>query len=91
MPNFLATQQKLDSINKAAMLLNQLKTIYGQCLQTQGSIELYQAGTDATFNQTINSIFTSAERSELAQMLTQISNLVDNWEANHATLLGITQ
>jgi hypothetical protein len=87
MPNFTVVQQKLDSYNKASALLAQVRATYQQAKQVQAALALYTAGTDTDFNQTINAIFSAGERQQLNQMLTQVSALVTNWEANHANLL----
>lgn len=88
MPNYTQVRSTIDSMNRAAALLPQLQTIYEQAQFAEAAIETYQAGTDPTFNNAVNSIFTSAERQQLANMLTQLTQLVDAWAANHATLLN---
>lgn len=88
MPSYTTVRARLDSYGRAATVLPQLQQIYAQAQAVAGSINTYQAGTDTDFNTAINSIFTPAERAELAAMLTQINALVNNWTAEHATLLG---
>lgn len=89
MPDYTIVQQRLDSTHKATALLEQLKAIYGQSKIVEGSINLYTGGTDTTFNQAIDAIFTAPERIELNQMLVQVEALIADWEANHGVLLGI--
>lgn len=89
MPDFTLVQARLDSTHRATALLEQLKNIYRQCKAVEGSINLYTSGTDPTFNQAINNIFTASERAELNQMLSQVETLVANWETNHEVLLEI--
>lgn len=87
MPNYTTVRQRLDSYGRAAAVLPQLQQIYAQCQAVAGSINTYQAGTDADFNTAINSIFAPAERAELAAMLTQINALVSDWTTEHGALL----
>jgi hypothetical protein len=89
MANFAQVRATITSMEKAAAILPQLQAIYQQAQFAKAAIELYQAGTDATFNQAVNAIFTANERSQLATMLNQVNTLVGAWEANHASLLGI--
>lgn len=84
MANFdSTTQTKRDSIYRAAGLLDRVRAVYGAAKGVQSEMALYQAGTDPTFNAAINALFSPAERQELGQMLSQINNLVQDWEANH--------
>lgn len=84
MANFDTYQAKSDAARKAFNLLAIIRNIYESGKQVQGALALYQAGTDAAFNAAVNAIFTTAERTELGQMLAQINALVTDWENNHA-------
>lgn len=88
MPNYAPINATMDSMGRAASVLPQLQQIYQQSQAVQGLITLYQAGTDPTFNNAVNTIFTPAERAQLSAMLTQLNTLVNNWTANHSNLLN---
>ena len=76
------------SFHKACALLPQLQTIWKQSQFALAAIQLYNAGTDTTFNNTINAIFTAAERNQLSQMLSNLVSLNNAWTANHSDLLN---
>lgn len=73
----------------AMAILDKIRNIYRDCKSAQASLNLYQAGTDPTFNAAINALHPPAERTELGQMLTQINALVADFEQNHATAIGL--
>lgn len=88
MANFATVQTRLNSLNRAAGLLEQLRTIYRQTQFAKQAIADYQANTDPVFRQAIDDIFPASERSQLAAMLTQLNNIDSNWTANHTNLLN---
>jgi hypothetical protein len=83
MANFDAYQAKSDATRKAFNLLHLIRGIYENGKQVQAALALYQAATDPAFNAAVNAIFSATERQELGQMLSQITALVTDWEANH--------
>src|SRR5262245_53708911 len=87
MADFTAVRARLDSEGKAAALLPNLHTIYNQSKFAKEVIELYTSGADPAFNQAMNSIFSTAERQEIQQMLNQLNNLVNDWTTNHYALI----
>jgi hypothetical protein len=89
MADFDSTTQALQSVNRAANLLPAVRSVYSQAKAVQELLNLYQANTDATFNATINALFTSAQRTELANMLGDVNTLLADWEANHRSALGL--
>ena len=89
MPRPENVQGRLDSIHKATGIVAEVRTIFRLSKTAQASLLLYQAGTDAVFNEAVDAVFTSAERQELNQMLTQLNALVNDWSANHAELLEV--
>jgi hypothetical protein len=89
MADFTDADQKLQSVNQAANLLNALRGVHVQAKTVQAHMALYQAGTNPTFNATINAAFGSAQRAELADMLADINTLVSDWEVNHRSALGL--
>lgn len=74
----------VQSVSKGLDLLNQLRSLYANAKQAQEKLALYQAGTDTKFNNTINNVFTSGERSTLGSMLSNINSLITAWEADPA-------
>jgi hypothetical protein len=89
MADFTPTIQTIQSVNKAAGLLNAVRSVYGQAKAVQELMALYQAGTDTAFNAAVNAMFNSAQRTELADMLTDTNALVSNWETDHRSALGL--
>ena len=87
--DFTVAQSQLHSIQRAIMIVEQVRHIYRQCVAVDESLALYQAGTDQLFNDTVDDSYTSAEKQELNQMLTQIDALVSDWQANHGDLLEL--
>lgn len=77
------------SIRQANILLNDVRELYRRGKDVQAKLALYLAATDPAFNASVNALFTSAERSDLNTMLTQINALVTNWETNHRDALGL--
>lgn len=84
MANFDGSTAKAQSVRDANNLLALFQSIYQTGKTIQTLMALYQAGTDPTFNGAINSLFTTSERQELAQMQNQVNSLVVDWEANHS-------
>jgi len=89
MANFDTSDLTLQSVERAVSLLNTLRGTYTQGKAAQALLTLYAAGTDPKFNAAINTLFSQAERNELAAMLTDINTLCAAWEANHKTPLGL--
>lgn len=83
MANFDTSHTKMDSVRDAVDLLDRIRALYVHAKEMQTLLARYQAGTDATFNAAANALFTSAERTELGQMLSQVNTLITDWEANH--------
>lgn len=80
-----------NSIYSAMGILDQVRTIYREAKSVQALLAKYQAASEPVFNATVNAIHPPAERAELAAMLTQIAALISDWEANHATAIGVGQ
>jgi len=89
MANFDTTRAKITSVTNAAILVQTIQATYRDAKTAQGLLNLYTAGSDTVFNSAVNALFTSGERSELGQMLTQLNSLISDWEANHAAVLGV--
>lgn len=81
---------KQAGIQRAITLLHQIRQIYAVGKSVQQLLADYQAGTDPALNATINALLSSAERTEISQMLAQIDALIVNWEANHPQAIGLT-
>jgi hypothetical protein len=80
---------KLAGIHRASTLLHELRQMYQTGKIVQQKLTDYQAATDPAMNAAVNALFTAAERVELNTMLTQVNTLIADWEANHATALGL--
>lgn len=93
MADYTTVRGNIQSMSQAAAVLPYLQDIYKRSQIAQGAINLYTAGTDAAFNEAIDSIFTANERNQLAEMLTDLNTLVTEWSTNHAVLLatGVTE
>jgi hypothetical protein len=89
MADFATAAAKLQSVNEAANVLNSTRSAYGQAKAFVALIDRYTSGSDAAFNAAINALFTAAQRSELAAMAEDLRPIVVNWEANHASALGL--
>lgn len=87
MATFDGSTVKRQSVHKANNVLANIQAVYEAMKIVQALMTLYQAGTDATFNAAVNALFSSAERTEIAQMLSGVNTLVTDWEANHANAL----
>jgi hypothetical protein len=91
MADFSSTNQTLAAINMAADLLPSLRALYHQAKAVQTRMALYQANSNPAFNTAINTIFIPAQRTELADMLTDVNTLIADWEANHISALALDQ
>jgi hypothetical protein len=88
MPFNGTTRATIQSVALGLGIWDEIRSVYQRAKSAQARLNLYQAGTDPKFNATVNNIFTAGERAELAQMLTQINNLVNDWELNHVDVIG---
>lgn len=89
MANFDTSDPKISSVNQATSLLNDVRSLYNQAKSVQAKLALYTAATDPAFNAAINALFSTAERTELGQMLNQINTLVTAWETNNRGALRL--
>jgi len=89
MANFDSAEIKATSVRDANNLIAHIRGLYASCKSAQELMARYQAGTDTVFNGAINALYSSAERTEISQMLTQINQLVLSWEADHRGAIGI--
>lgn len=89
MPNFdSASRAKIESVHTASRLIQVIYSVYTQAKSAQGLLNLYTSGTDAAFNAAVNAMLTTNEKTEIGQVLTQINNLCQDWETNHAALIS---
>lgn len=77
---YTTIRAKLDTYNQAASILPQIQALYTQAQSILDLVALYQAGTDATFNEAVNLLFTAPERQKLGQLTTALQTMVDDWE-----------
>ena len=75
---------RIRAVERAGRALGMFKTIYFQANDLRSALALYQDGTDPVFNAAFNTLFTNAERAELALMIGQLDTLLTDWAANHA-------
>lgn len=91
MPNYTIINERLSSIERAKSVQPKLQSTYQEAKSAVGLVQLFQAGTDAEFNEMINAIFSLPERTAISQMLGNLNTLVNAWEANAGTraMLGL--
>lgn len=87
MPTYDDLQQQIANRQHAKRLLGAMGEVYNLGKSIRAKLDLYIAGTNPDFNAVMDSVFTSAERTELNQMLSPLANLIDDWEANHFSFL----
>lgn len=80
---FDTAQQRVQALQQAGDLVGLTRTIYAYCAKLKAAKALYAANTDPAFNAAFNALFTTADRSELSTMITQLETLMADWEANH--------
>ena len=85
---FETTESKISGAKKAINILGKIQTLYAYGKDVQEALALYQAGTDASYNAAVNALFTSGERTELLDMVTDIATLTTDWETNHASVIS---
>ncbi len=84
-----STRAKITSVTEAAIVVQTVQETYRQAKAAQSMLQRYTAATDPNFNAAVNAMLSSAERTELGQMLAQINALVTDWEANHPSVLVV--
>lgn len=89
MANFDTSAARRESVRNAVNVLDLLMAVYQAGKQAQLTMATYQANTDPILTSAINNFFTASERTELGTMLTQVNNLVSDWEASHRGALGL--
>ena len=85
---FETIRPTIASVGLALGVFDEIRAVYFRAKSAQSRLLLYQAGTDTKFNNAINNIFSPTERTELGQMLTQLTNLINDWETNHLDVIG---
>lgn len=89
MSNFdAASRAKIESVHTASRLIQIVYSVYAQAKNAQALLNLYTSATDPAFNAAANAMLSASERTELGQVLTQITALVNDLEANHAALIS---
>lgn len=89
MADFGGIQPTIQSVNQAAGLVNAVRGAYSQLKTVQAFMALYTANTDQTFTAAVNTIFTSAQRSELGNIAGDMGALITELETNHRSALGL--
>lgn len=89
MADFTNTDSTIQSVSQATSLLNAVRSAYSQDKAVQALMNKYAAGTDLAFNKAIDAMFSSAQRTEFADVLTDVNARVADWETNHRSLLGL--
>jgi hypothetical protein len=87
MANFDTSTSKRQSVQRANNLLANIQSAYNAMKIVQGLMTLYQSSSDPVFNAAVNALFTVAERTEIAAMLTGVNTLVTDWESNHSAAI----
>jgi hypothetical protein len=89
MANFdQAMQAKRDEVGHASAVLDHIRAAYHVAKTAQADLALYNAATNTAFNAMVDALYSSAERTELGNMLTGLSTLITDWETNHAGVLA---
>lgn len=86
--SFETAETKIATVRRVGNVFGTIRTIYTMSVQLQEALALYQSNTDPAFNAVFNTLFSAAERAELAAMITQQSALAADWQANHAGVLN---
>ena len=88
--SFTAARDRIAAVTKAGAVLGTIRTVHDTAVKLQAMLDLYQAGTDPTFNAAFNAIFNVAgDRSAIAEMIGELTALtITDWETNHADVLG---
>lgn len=84
MADFTGVQAKINSVHSALGVPERFKSVYQACKGVRDALALYTAGTDPTFNATLDALLTTPQKQELSQMITLITPLLTDWEANHS-------
>ena len=82
------TKEAIQSVALGLGVWDEIRSVYQRAKSAQSRLILYQSGTDTKFNATVNTIHPAADRTRLGQMLTQINNLVNDWEVNYPDIIG---
>lgn len=89
MANFDTFEQAQQDMYDAAQYLFLARQIYTNGKRMQALKARYQAGTSAVFNNAVNDLHTTAERSELGALGTSLDALLLDWET-HPDALGLS-
>lgn len=84
MANFATTDTKRESVKKAMNLQDLVRAFYIQGNLIKDALQLYVSATDPAFNAAVNAVYDAGERTTLNQMLTNITTLINAWEADNA-------
>lgn len=87
MANITIITNRINSTLRAKILLERLRLIYQDTQFARSAINDYQSNADPVFKTAIDDMFSTSERAQLGQMLTQLAALDNNWTTNHLNLL----
>ncbi len=85
MADFDTSAAKAASIKKAANILPNVQAAF----EAEDLLALYMAGTDATYNAMVSSLFTGAERTKLAAIGNDATALRSSWQATYPPIFGL--
>jgi len=77
------------AFSTATAVLDRILAVYAAAAAVRDTLALYQAGTDADLTTAINGVFSSAQRSELAQIATALAAFATDMETNHQSVLAL--
>lgn len=83
------TQATIQAINEAGGVLNAARSAYSNMVAFRAFLTRYQAGTDLVFKGAIDAMLSPAQRAELANMSSDLTPVITDWEANHRSALGL--
>lgn len=73
---FETTEAKTSSVAQGLSVLNNIRAAYYQAKAVKQALDLFSAASDPVYNATINSMFTAAERAELAAVSAHFASLI---------------
>jgi hypothetical protein len=76
-----------DNLDEANRILTLFREIYARSVEVQSILTRYN--TDPAFKAEADHLFSQAQIAELGQMITQVTALKNDWEANHKSPLLI--
>jgi hypothetical protein len=81
--------EKIQSMKEASAIVSDVRTMYDYLRKASQAFDLYVSGNDPVFNNTINFLYTVAERQNMAAFITRIKEIKTELETNYPDILGL--